>query len=474
MSSPFTEIDDLNGIWAALSNLDPEKKLLKIGMQRVSIAEDSHLTVREAVNDLIGNKDGFKNAKITILSDNTPIFRGPNLLKEVVLNQLGDFSNISFVELTSGNGVLHCDQDVLEIATKACAGSCLIITIGSGTITDIGKVAAGHNSYIPHIAIQTAASVDGFTDNVSIILKDGVKRTVPSAWPSIVLADLKTIGSAPREMNLAGFGEAISIFTGPADYQLSYLVGVEQNFHEASLKMLEATASSPPDWASGLATGDAHSIYNLIKLLALRGIVPGVSNTTACLSGVEHTISHMLDLYRGAKGLEIGLHGEQVGLGSVVAARLWKEALEHDIIDPKRLKVPDLAEMHDRVKLVYEGLDEKGLIAAECWRDCKKKYKKVISNWPNLVKLVEGWKDNSSVFTTLVGDPHILENALNSSGAPSSFSDLKFPVNKELAIWAVTNCHLMRDRFTLVDFLDLLGLWSQERVNSSLKGLIGE
>ena len=116
-----------------------------------------------------------------------------------MLNQLGDFSNISFVELTSGNGVLHCDQDVLEIATKACAGSCLIITIGSGTITDIGKVAAGHNSYIPHIAIQTAASVDGFTDNVSIILKDGVKRTVPSAWPSIVLADLKTIGSAPRK-----------------------------------------------------------------------------------------------------------------------------------------------------------------------------------------------------------------------------------------------------------------------------------
>ena len=30
----------------------------------------------------------------------------------------------------------------------------------------------------------------------------------------------------------------------------------------------------------------------------------------------------------------------------------------------------------------------------------------------------------------------------------------------------------MRDRFTLVDFLDLLGLYLQERVNSSLKGLI--
>ena len=41
----------------------------------------------------------------------------------------------------------------------------------------------------------------------------------------------------------------------------------------------------------------------------------------------------------GAKGLEVGLHGEQVGLGSIVAARLWKEALGlHDIIDPKGLK----------------------------------------------------------------------------------------------------------------------------------------
>ena len=28
--------------------------------------------------------------------------------------------------------------------------------------------------------------------------------------------------------------------------------------------------------------------------------------------------------------------------------------------------------------------------------------------------------------------------------------------------WAVANCHLMRDRFTVVDLLDLLGNWTEQ------------
>ena len=474
MSSNFTKIEDLDTIWAALTRLDPDKKLIEIGIKRVTISKDAHLRVKNAIVELFGKDQEQKVLNIAILSDSSLIYRNERLLRDLVFEQLENEFNAKLTILKSENGPLHCEEHIIEQAVHASSSSDLIITIGSGTLTDIGKLAARENMNVPHIALQTAASVDGFTDNVSIILKDGVKRTVPSAWPTIVLADLETISSAPLEMNLAGFGEAISLFTAPADWFLAHSVGIEKNFHSASLKMLEETAASPPDWSAGLVDGDPEAVYNLTKLLALRGIVPGVSGTTACLSGVEHTISHMLDLYRGAKGLEIGLHGEQVGLGSLIASRLWHQTFSDGFINLEELKKPDLEDLFSRVSKIFNKLDDNGLIAAECWRDCKNKYQEVIRNWPKIINLVEKWNVNRSVYSDLVTHPKILEKALRLSGAPSSFSELKFPIDQKLATWAVTNCHLMRNRFTLVDLLDLLGLWTEETVKFSLEGLIGE
>ena len=127
-------------------------------------------------------------------------------------------------------------------------GADLIITIGSGTMTDVGKMAATRNGAIPQIVVQTASSVDGFTDNVSVILRSGVKQTVPSLWPTIVLADTTTIGAAPRELNTSGFGEAISLFTAAADWYLANLVGLYTTFHPASMELLKAAAAEPPTW----------------------------------------------------------------------------------------------------------------------------------------------------------------------------------------------------------------------------------
>jgi glycerol dehydrogenase-like iron-containing ADH family enzyme len=56
--------------------------------------------------------------------------------------------------------------------------------------------------------------VDGYTDDVSVILRGGVKRTVPSRWPDVVIADAETIAGAPPVMNRAGYGEMTSMFTG--------------------------------------------------------------------------------------------------------------------------------------------------------------------------------------------------------------------------------------------------------------------
>jgi glycerol-1-phosphate dehydrogenase [NAD(P)+] len=458
---------DLDGLRRYLKAGDADARLLPLEMSRVEISNDAHLKLGVAVDEALAATGKTGVASIIVLADTSPIMRGDQWLGALVQSQLKPH-NQQTVVLDGGHATLHADEETLDAAAAAVKGADLIITIGSGTMTDVGKMAAMRNGGIPHIVVQTAASVDGFTDNVSVILRNGVKRTVPSRWPTIVLADTTTIGGAPRELNTAGFGEAISLFTAPADWYLANLVGLDHTFHPASMELLKTAAAEPPTWAGGVGTGEATAIKQLTSLLALRGIVSGISNTTACLSGVEHVISHMLDLHHVAHHQPIGLHGAQVGVATLVATKLWRRVIDGDLIKPELLKKPNLLTMEARIQRAFRHLDGNGSIAAECWTDCQKKLATVNDNWARFVSVVENWKQHCAEFDKMVQPPEKLSPALQASGAPATFAELNPSISPKLARWAVANCHLMRNRFNLVDLLDLMGLWTDEMVDGLL------
>ena len=58
-------------------------------------------------------------------------------------------------------------------------------------------------------------------------------------------------------------------------------------------------------------------------------------------------------------------------------------------------------------------------------------------------------------------------------GRAGELRGLDYSVAPDLARWATANCHLMRNRFNLVDLLDLLGLWTDERIDWALAGVVG-
>jgi len=59
--------------------------------------------------------------------------------------------------------------------------------------------------------------------------------------------------------------------------------------------------------------------------------------------------------------------------------------------------------------------------------------------------------------------------ALRVAGAAASPAELQGWLDDDIWQWAVAGCHRMRNRFTVVDLLDLLGWWEAADVDAVLR-----
>jgi glycerol-1-phosphate dehydrogenase [NAD(P)+] len=121
------------------------------------------------------------------------------------------------------------------------------------------------------------------------------------------------------------------------------------------------------------------------------------------------------------------------------------------------------------VREAFAGIDPTGRIGDECWSDFNKK----LERWKTCRSRLEGfladWSRHQAELREMVVSPYELGNALKESGAPSRFGELMPPVSPETAHWALRNCHLMRNRFTLADLLFFFGWWDDEFVEKLFK-----
>lgn len=430
------------------------------------------------VADLLGH-DG--RVRVVLMVDPVRIARSGVDVKDRVEEQLAAVHDVRRVVLDDGHPELHVVAEVLDEATAAAAEADAVVAVGGGTISDIAKLAVaraeeGDGRTRVLVSVQTAASVDGYTDDVSVVLKDGVKRTVPSRWPDAVVADAGTIAEAPAPMNRAGFGEMTSMLTAPADWTLAHLVGAEPAYHDAPIRLLHAVGEGIDKWSPGVGHGDAAAVERLTRALAVRGIVTGVAGTTATLSGVEHLVSHMLDLHHAAHRLPTGLHGAQVGVAGLVAAAAW-EMLDERLADTPAARVQpdrlDPGRARAAVEAAFGSLDPDARTAGECWKDYSAKLTVLAANRDRIDALLAGWEQHAPRLTALVRPTHELARGLRAASAAATFAELTPSVDDDLARWALQNCGLMRNRVTVVDLLALLGWWTPGDVEEVLDRAAG-
>lgn len=234
-------------------------------------------------------------------------------------------------EKSVGSAVLHYDS--------ACD---IIIGVGSGVINDIGKILAA-TAQKPYIIVATAPSVDGYASSTSSMDRDGLKISVNSKMPSVIVGDIEILKNAPKRMLLAGLGDILAKYTSLCEWRIGNIVTGEY-YCEYVASLVRYSAKSCIDNAKGLLTRDGEAVRAVFEALIVSGLAMSFAGVSRPASGVEHYYSHLFDMRSLEFGTKADLHGIQCAYGFLSASRVY-ERLKN--ITPNKEKAKSFAKDFD-------------------------------------------------------------------------------------------------------------------------------
>lgn len=324
-----------------------------------------------------------------------------------------------------------------QIAAQAQSAQA-IVSVGSGTITDLCKHAA-HGLNLPHIAVATAPSMNGYTSSTASLYDGKHKHSFSVRQPLAVAADVEVLASAPRRLIRAGLGDVLCRSTVQADWLLSHLLlgtPYDAALYDRWLPLeAEMIAQS-----IRLTEKDPTFIKLLMRLLIISGEAMHQCGSSAPASQGEHMIAHLYEMVYG-NPVE-SFHGEQIGVTCLTMTRIQdKILLRTPRFKPLRYKPEQFARLF--------GKD----LAAPLGEAYRAKVEKIEAVGDAGAKLTAIWPEVKAQMEAIRVKSTLLENALKKAGCPTTHRDLSW--HKDRYEHAVTHAHLTRERFT---FLDLMAM----------------
>ncbi|MGA4670130.1 iron-containing alcohol dehydrogenase [Propionibacteriaceae bacterium Y1923] len=460
MSGPLSDEirfdpDDLDGFYGAVSAASGRDRTLSLS--RVEVGSSALDELPAAVSR------SREMRRVVLFADSTPMVRGVDDLKALVARQLGALGRP--VEQVTIPGDSHATADrVHELAGQLRDGD-VVVSVGSGTVTDIAKHAI-HTATpvgVRHIAVATANSVGAYTSELAVVTTQGVKRTMPSRLPDELILDTQVLASTPHDIALGGIGDAAVGWGSLADYRLAALCGLghwEPLAARIFLPGLRGFLRSEEAFtAGGTDTAEAMALT-----LCAAGFVMSFAGESAPASGLEHVTSHVLDMTAAREGRSIGNHGEQCGLATALSLLAYDHLLNEVDANDLQPVAPDPARVHAEVAEAFGPLGEQ--VVAECWSDVAVKVTGWSENLEHIRLLVENWQHTREQLQELLADPLEYLRALHATGHPLHFEQIEPGIPQEQARFAFANARLMRKRLSVADFLAFNGLWTPELIDT--------
>lgn len=250
--------------------------------------------------------------------DNLIVITGPNVSKIIhkdIEKEIMIDKKVFFAYEASWREIDRLEGEIKE-RVSSIKRVFYVLGVGGGKVIDVAKMIA-FKLNINFVSIPTTPSHDGIASQF-VSLRGGERAySYVTRPPTAVIVDLKIIKNAPHRFIASGVGDAIAKITAVKDWKLAHeKTGEYYGEYSANLALLGAKLVK--ENCEGIGREDGESVRTLVEALISDGVAAGIAGTSRPCSGSEHLFSHALDIY----GEKHGLHGEQVGIGTILMSYL--------------------------------------------------------------------------------------------------------------------------------------------------------
>ena len=282
---------------------------------------------------------------------------------------------------------------------------------------------------IPFVVVQTAASVNAFSDDMAVLLRDGVKRTVPSRWPDS--SSPMSMSSLRHPTGCIWPGSASCARcsrrppTGTWRTRRAWMTRSMPRSSPCSATAPKTCCERRPGCAARQRSGAARGAGRPDGADRYRDGGGGPDRPA-----VRHRAPAQPPARHGGgrgRARPSAFHGAQVGVASVLAATVWHDTL--DRFDPTALERDDVcpsdpAKVERRVHDAFDPVDPSGRMADECWRDVGRKLDRWRMKRAGIAAFVADWDRHRTELRALVATPDQLRTRSRMPGrqprSPSS------------------------------------------------------
>lgn len=329
-------------------------------------------------------------------------------------------------ELSVGSAIMHFDI------------SCdMIIGVGSGVINDIGKILSSVSGR-PYIIAGTAPSMDGYASASSSMTRDGLKISLPTRSADVIIGDTDILCKAPLHMMKSGLGDMIAKYVSICEWRIANLITGEY-YCEDIADLIRSALKRCTDHAQGLLNRDEAAVRAVFEGLVIGGVAMNYAGLSRPASGVEHYISHVLDMRAVEYNTPADLHGIQCAIGTLIAVRLYEKL---KAIKPNREKALAYAQQFDYSAWATElrallGKGAESMIALE---EKEGKYDRqkhsrrleiILQNWDNILQIIEEELPSSAALEALL-DTIDAPKSLDAIGIPGNGLPMLFKATKDI------------------------------------------
>jgi len=330
---------------------------------------------------------------------------------------------------------LHSEKGLIEnMMTMLERTPDYIVVVGGGTLMDFGRYSAWKLG-IPFVAIPTIVSSDGFTADICSIIIDGQKKSIPMQAADAVICDMDVVSGAPMFLSIAGVQDIMAKYVSIADWKIAHLVSGEY-FCPMVCDMAQEALDIMVRCANELAEGKAPDFEAMAYTQMLSGLTMQILSNSRAASGAEHLVAHLVEMKpRGFENAH-GMHGECVGIGTIMCASAYHKLAEKETIEVKPFEPIDEQWVRDVFGDLADGIikeNENDVLKTFDPENIKEKWpqiREIIATIPKAEELIELY--------TKIGAKHSLEELGIDESVREEFLDISSAIRNRLTLARMT------------------------------------